>query len=166
MTGWRLVMAGLMTCAVVAARPVSAGELGQEEGAPGVATSDDVSSFNGSTGGGSDTWSTVGWGALTGLSNLLYVPAKLVYASVGGLTGGLALGLTGGDMNTAQAIWEPSLGGDYFLTPGMIQGDESFSFAGMPAAPASGFNGSMPDDEHAPAAPPPAPPLSTHRYGG
>src|SRR5262245_15960532 len=106
MTGWRLVMAGLMTCAVLAARPVSAGDLGQEEGAPGVATSDDVSTFSESTAGSSDTWSRVGWGALTGLSNLLYVPAKLVYASVGGLTGGLALGLTGGDMNTAQAIWE------------------------------------------------------------
>jgi hypothetical protein len=167
MMGWRLVMAGLMTCAVLAARPVSAGDLGQEEGAPGVATSDDVSAFNGSTG-SSDTWSTVGWGALTGLSNLLYVPAKLVYAGVGGLTGGLALGLTGGDMNTAQAIWEPSLRGDYFLTPGMIQGEESFSFAGAPAVSPSGFNGSMPDDEHAPPAPPPTapPPSVLHRHGG
>jgi hypothetical protein len=154
MTGWRLVVAGLMTCAVVAARPVSAGDVGHEEGA----TSDDVAAFDQSTG-SSDTWSTVGWGALTGLSNLVYVPAKLVYAGIGGLTGGLALGLTGGDMNTAQGIWEPSLGGDYFLTPGMIQGDESFSFAGTPAA---GLNGtSLPDDEHAP----PAPPID-HRYGG
>src|SRR5262245_65977546 len=146
-----------MTCAVVAARPVSAGDLGQEEGAPGVATSDDVSTFSGAAG-SSDTWSTVGWGALTGLSNLLYVPAKLVYAGVGGLTGGLALGLTGGDVNTAQAIWEPSLGGDYFLTPSMVQGEESISFAGTPAA---GFPGSLPDD----APPPPATPTD-HRYGG
>lgn len=80
-----------------------------------------------------DTWSQVGWGTLTVLSNVVYVPAKLVYASLGCLTGGLALGLTGGDLATAQSIWEPSLGGDYFLTPGMIQGEEGVSFAGAPA---------------------------------
>jgi hypothetical protein len=157
MTGWRLVMAGLMACALVTARPVSAGDVGPEEGA----TSDDVSAFDQSTG-SSDTWTTVGWGALTGLTNLLYVPAKLVYAGVGGLTGGLALGLTGGDVNTAQAIWEPSLGGDYFLTPSMVQGDESISFAGTPAA---GVSGTMPDDEQAPSAAPSGQP-SAHRYGG
>src|SRR4030095_884091 len=99
MTGWRLVMAGLMTCALVAARPVSAGDVGQGEGA----TSGDASAFDQSTG-SSDTWTTVGWGALTGLSNLLYVPAKLVYAGVGGLTGGLALRLTGGHANSARAL--------------------------------------------------------------
>lgn len=80
-----------------------------------------------------DTWTTVGWGALTGLSNLAYVPAKLVYAGMGALTGGIALGLTGGDVTTAQQIWEPSLGGDYFLTPDMIRGDQGVSFAGAPA---------------------------------
>ena len=146
MTAWRLVVAGLMTCAVVAARPVSARDAVREE----QSTSDDVSAFEGSLR-SSDTWATVGWGALTGLSNLVYVPAKLVYAGLGGLTGGLALGLTGGDVGTAQAIWEPSLGGDYFLTPGMVQGEESISFAGTPAG---GFSGTMPDDEPPAAAAP------------
>jgi len=126
-------MAGLTACAMVVAQPVSV----RAEGP----TRDDVSAFEDS-GGSSDTWAAVGWGALTGLSNLVYVPAKLVYASLGGLTGGLALGLTGGDMNTAQAIWEPSLGGDYFLTPQMVQGEDSISFAGAP----SGITGTRPDD--------------------
>ena len=34
-----------------------------------------------------------GWGSLTVLSNIVYMPVKLVYATLGGLTGGLALGL-------------------------------------------------------------------------
>jgi hypothetical protein len=146
------MVAGLVTCAVVAARPVSARDVVHESGA----TSDDVSAFDDSTG-SSDTWTTVGWGTLTGLSNLVYVPAKLVYAGLGSLTGALALGLTGGDVDTAKAIWQPSLGGDYFLTPGMIRGEESFSFAGTPAA---GFNGTMPDDE-----PPASAAPSDRRYG-
>ena len=62
------------------------------------------------------------------------MPAKLVYAGLGGLTGGMALGLTGGDTKTAESIWEPSLFGDYFLTPSMVQGEEPFSFAGAPTA--------------------------------
>ncbi len=155
MTGWwRLVVAGLMTCAVVAAQPVSAWDAARGS----TSTSDDVSTLDDS-GGGSDTWSTVGWGALTGLSNLLYVPAKLAYAVLGGLTGGLALGLTGGDVDTAKAIWEPSLGGDYFLTPGMIQGEESFSFAGTPTGYDGALPGTLPDDE------PPASAPHDHRLG-
>jgi len=152
MTGWRLVvMAGLVAGSVLVARTASAGDdyrtgdqytTGDEYAATQSASSD-------------DTWERIGWGALTGLSNLVYVPAKLVYASLGGLTGGLALGLTGGDMNTAQAIWEPSLRGDYFLTPGMIQGEDPISFAGT----ASGLTGSQPPDD----APATVPPLDPHR---
>src|SRR5262245_22702577 len=144
MMRWRLVMAGLTACAMVGARPVSV----RAEGP----TRDDVSAFEGS-GGSSDTWAAVGWGVLTGLSNLVYVPAKLAYASIGGLTGGLALGLTGGDMNTAEAIWEPSLRGDYFLTPQMVQGEDSISFAGAPSGiaatpPDEPPPNSAPDDPH------------------
>jgi hypothetical protein len=111
--------------------------------------------------GGGDTLSQIGWGALTAVTNLAYVPAKLAYAGLGGLTGSLALGLTGGDMSTAQQIWEPSLGGDYFLTPGQIQGEKGVSFAG--AAPQL--------TEPAPAAPgasddaPPTDPVAP-QYGG
>jgi len=148
MRWWRLVVAGLMTCAVVAAQPVSARDMGQSHGP----ASDDLSMV-GDSGGGSDTWSTVGWGALTGLSNLLYFPAKLAYAALGGVTGGLALGLTGGDMDSAWSIWEPSLGGDYVLTPGMIQGEESFSFAGAPAGASAGVGATLPDDEPPATAP-------------
>jgi hypothetical protein len=138
MKWWRLVVAaGLLAGAVLAVRPASA----EDE----FAATDETAS-------GGDVWEQIGWGALTGLSNLLYVPAKLAYAGLGGLTGGLALGLTGGDLNTAESIWEPSLKGDYFLTPGMIQGQDPISFAGAPA----GLTGEVP--EEAPATVPPRDP--------
>ena len=134
MKGWRLMAAaGLVAASLLTARCALA--------------NDDLAGSDASS--SDDVWSEVGWGALTGLSNLIYVPAKLVYAGVGGLTGGLAYTLTGGSLDTAQAIWEPSFGGDYFLTPGMIQGDEGISFAGAPA----GLTTEMPDDEPPAAAP-------------
>jgi len=129
MKGWMLVAAGLVAGSLLVARTVPASDdFGTGDR---YATGDEYATSEPT--GSDDTWTRVGWGCLTGLSNLVYVPAKLVYASLGGLTGGLALGLTGGDLNTAEAIWEPSLTGDYFLTPGMIQGEEPISFAGAPA---------------------------------
>ena len=73
-----------------------------------------------------------GWGTLTVISNVFYMPVKLVYATLGGLTGGLALGLTGGDMEVADNIWVTSMGGNYVLTPPMLRGEESISIAGTP----------------------------------
>src|SRR5262249_19001162 len=49
-----------------------------------------------------------GWGGLTVLSNVLYMPLKIVYATLGGVTGGLAYGLTLGDLNTAETVWVTS----------------------------------------------------------
>lgn len=148
--GWKLVLGRVgisLACVVAAARPAAALDPVLDPAVPLAAevSHDDVAAFDE---GSSDTWSQVGWGALTGLTNLVYVPAKLVYAGIGGLTGGLALGLTGGDVGTAQAIWEPSLYGDYFLTPEMIQGEDGISFAGAPAE----LTAPLPDD--APSAPP------------
>ena len=126
MKWWRAMVAvGLVAGMMLAARPVRA----EDE-----SDTSSVASETSPVAGGSDTWSAVGWGVLTGLANVVYVPAKLVYAGLGGLTGGMALGLTGGDTKTAESIWEPSLFGDYFLTPSMVQGQEPFSFAGTPTA--------------------------------
>jgi hypothetical protein len=78
-----------------------------------------------------------GWGSLTVLSNVLYMPAKVGYALFGGLTGGAAYGLTGGDYDTAQNVWDPALSGTYVLTPGMLKGDQPIQFAG-PVSPGTG----------------------------
>ena len=74
-----------------------------------------------------------GWGSLTILSNVLYMPAKFVYATAGGLTGGFAFALTGGDLETAEKIWVTSMGGTYVLTPGMLQGQDAIAFTGTPS---------------------------------
>jgi hypothetical protein len=63
-----------------------------------------------------ETWAAGGKGAATALVNVLYIPAKLVYALVGAPVGGLAYCITAGDREVAQSVWEPSVGGSYILT--------------------------------------------------
>jgi hypothetical protein len=79
---------------------------------------------------GGVNWSGVGYGAGALASNILYIPAKLVYALLGGLVGGGAFCLTGGNTQTANTIWRSSLGGDYVVTPDMIAGKEPIHFSG------------------------------------
>jgi hypothetical protein len=74
--------------------------------------------------------SAVGIGFGTALVNVLYIPAKFTYATVGGLIGGLAWVLTLGDSDTAMGVWEPTLGGSYVVTPAMLRGDEPIEFSG------------------------------------
>ena len=76
------------------------------------------------------TGAQVGWGLATVGSNILYVPSKLVYAGVGGLTGGMAYVLTAGNRESANNIWRPSMGGTYLLTPPMVRGEEPIMFSG------------------------------------
>ena len=73
-----------------------------------------------------------GWGSLAALSNLAYIPAKLVYSVMGGVTGGLAYGLTLGDLDTAQNVWTTSMGGTYVLTPRNLRGEEPIAFVYYP----------------------------------
>lgn len=72
-----------------------------------------------------------GMGLATVLSNCLYMPVKVTYATLGGLTGSLAYVLTGGRMDTASAVWVPSLGGTYVLTPDMLRGEDRVFFSGV-----------------------------------
>ncbi len=74
--------------------------------------------------------SEAGYGVLAVATNLLYMPAKLVYATLGGLTGGLAYLLTVGDMDTAESIWSPSLGGTYVVSTRMLRGEDPVLFSG------------------------------------
>jgi hypothetical protein len=74
-----------------------------------------------------------GWGVLAVLANVGYMPAKMIYALTGGLTGGIAYVCTAGNYDTARNIWEMSLGGTWALSPAMVRGDESIYFAGGPS---------------------------------
>jgi hypothetical protein len=93
---------------------------------------------------GGVNWKGVGIGAGTVASNLVYVPAKLVYGILGGIAGGAGYALTGGNKQVADSIWRSSLGGDYVLTPENITGEKPIYFSGssetttQSTAPASG----------------------------
>ena len=78
------------------------------------------------------TTSQAGTGIGAFFATLLYTPAKMIYAIMGGLAGGAAYGLSGGDKVAACRIWTPSIRGTYVLTPGHLRGKEPIRFAGLP----------------------------------
>jgi hypothetical protein len=84
---------------------------------------------------GGVNWKGAGVGAATLLANVGYIPAKTVYAILGGITGGVGYALTGGNQRAANSIWRSSLGGDYVLTPNMLRGTEPIHFSGPPVGP-------------------------------
>ncbi|HHZ84125.1 MAG TPA: hypothetical protein EYN18_00910 [Nitrospirales bacterium] len=65
-------------------------------------------------------------------ATLLYTPAKVTYAILGGLIGSAAYGLSGGDELAACRIWTPAFRGTYVLTPAHLRGQEPIRFAGLP----------------------------------
>src|ERR1700688_2074438 len=79
---------------------------------------------------GGVNWSGFGWGALSLLANIPYIPAKLLYATTGSLVGAGAWALTAGNTQVANTVWRSALGGDYVLTPGMLAGKDPISFSG------------------------------------
>lgn len=87
--------------------------------------------------------------------NLLYMPAKLVYATLGGVTGGFAYVLTGGNFDVADKVWAPSLGGNYVVTPAHLRNEETLYFSGSTERPAT-----------APAAAPGAPAAGSDEWSG
>ncbi|SRR5579875_64402 len=86
---------------------------------------------------GGVAWSDAGIGAATMLANVVYVPVKFVYAALGGIAGGFAFVLTGGNTQVSDTIWRASLGGDYVLTPRMITGKDPIHFSGPTSIPQS-----------------------------
>src|SRR5204862_487616 len=79
MKRWRIPIGALaLVAALAAARPVRAGYL-----------------------------EDAGWGSLTVLSNVVYMPAKLCYATLGGLTGGCAFALAAAIEALADAALDP-----------------------------------------------------------
>jgi hypothetical protein len=75
------------------------------------------------------TGSNVGYGVGSVLASCVYSPAKVVYAGVGGLTGGIAFLLTGGNQDVAKKIWTPSVGA-HVTTPEILKEKNEFSLSG------------------------------------
>ncbi len=79
----------------------------------------------------SDPAEEAGLGVASALLTLPYGPAKIIYAGLGGIVGGATWLLTGGNIETAQAVWEPSFYGDYVITPDHLKGKTPLRFFGV-----------------------------------
>lgn len=71
-----------------------------------------------------------GIGLATAMANIFYIPAKLTYAALGGITGGLTYALTLGNTEAAEKVWVTSGGGDYVLSTEHVSGQRKVHFTG------------------------------------
>lgn len=76
--------------------------------------------------------SEAGYGVGAALASVFYIPAKVTYAGLGLLTGGLGWVLTGGRTDVANNIIYPAVGGNYVVTPAHLRGTEPIYFVGAP----------------------------------
>jgi len=84
---------------------------------------------------GGVNWPGTGYGVGALFVNLLYVPAKLVYAILGGLVGGGTYLITAGNKQAADTVWRSAWGGDYVVTPQMLAGEQPLNFSGPTETP-------------------------------
>ena len=92
--------------------------------------------------------SDFGIGLVAVLANVVYMPVKVVYGVLGGVTGCFAFVLSGANKDVADGVWVPSLGGDYVLTTDMMTGREPVHFNGVrDKAPGRDPDDSAGDDE-------------------
>ena len=75
-----------------------------------------------------------GLGAAAALASLVYCPLKLLYAASGIALGSGSFLWTWGDQDAAMAIVDTSVGGDYVVTPEVLEGQANLRFTGGPAA--------------------------------
>jgi hypothetical protein len=78
----------------------------------------------------------LGYGVGAALASIFYIPAKVTYAGLGLLTGGLGYVFSGGRADVANNIIYPAVKGNYVVTPNHIKGTEPIYFVGAaPDAP-------------------------------
>jgi hypothetical protein len=66
---------------------------------------------------------------------LLYGPLKVVMATVGTITSGLAYAVTGGNAEIAKTVFESSVYGDYVVTPDNLTGQKPLEVVGRSEEP-------------------------------
>jgi hypothetical protein len=72
------------------------------------------------------------YGVGAALASVFYIPAKVTYAGLGLLTGGIGYVLSGGRADVANNIIYPSVRGNYVVTPSHLKGTEPIYFVGAP----------------------------------
>jgi len=78
------------------------------------------------------TGEEAGYGVGAALASIFYIPAKVTYAGLGLLTGGLGYLLSGGRADVANNIIYPAVRGNYVVTPSNLKGTEPIYFVGAP----------------------------------
>ena len=74
----------------------------------------------------------------TVLANVVYCPAKVVFAGSGMAVSGLSYIVTLGGREPTNTIWNSTVGGDYVVTPRMIEGRDPVRFTGTPTRAVAG----------------------------
>ncbi len=67
------------------------------------------------------------------LANVVYMPAKVLYAAGGGLVAGAAYLFSAGDKEVAKPILDAAVGGDYIVEPAHLRGERQLVFFGQSA---------------------------------
>jgi hypothetical protein len=65
------------------------------------------------------------------LATIPYCAGKSAFAVAGSVVGGLGYAFSGGNSETAQAIWTKSVYGTYILRPAHLRGEEPIHFVGQ-----------------------------------
>jgi hypothetical protein len=66
----------------------------------------------------------------TVLANVVYFPAKVLFAGAGAATSGVSYVVTLGEPQPTNQIWNASVKGNYVVTPDMIDGKAPVHFVG------------------------------------
>lgn len=90
---------------------------------PGSAVADETSGSAGEEGTGIKVAS---WAA-----TVPYCLGKSTFAALGGIVGGFAFVLSGGNVQTAKAVWTTSILGTYIIRPEHLRGQEPVHFLGQ-----------------------------------
>jgi hypothetical protein len=87
-----------------------------------------------------------GYGVGAALASVFYIPAKVTYAGLGLITGGLGFVLSGGRADVANNIIYPAVRGNYVVTPNNLKGTEPIYFVGAPPPESAQSAQSTPPD--------------------
>src|SRR5260370_40659473 len=78
---------------------------------------------------GGVNWPGTGYGVGALFANVLYVPAKLAYAILGGLVGGGTYLITAGNKQAADTVWRSAFIEGYIGYPRMCRAEQATNFS-------------------------------------
>ena len=116
----RLSVAGVTFCTLLVLTGQSVRAHGDEISEASLASRENLSSPEGA-----------GLQAASWVLTVPYGAIKMSYAIGGGIVGGLAWAITGGNMDVAKSVWIPSMTGDYIVQPLHLTGEMHLYFVGM-----------------------------------